>query len=393
MELSNRVQRIKPSPTLAITARAAQLRAEGKDIIGFGAGEPDFDTPNHIRQAAIQAINDGFTRYTAVNGTIELRNAITAKFSRDNGLQYTADQVLVSVGGKQSFYNLAQALLNSGDEVIIPAPYWVSYPDMVLLADATPVIVSSGIEHGFKMTPDQLEAAITHRTRLVVINSPSNPTGAAYSKTELAALGEVLLKYPDIIVASDDIYETILLTDEPFDNILTACPALYDQSIILNGVSKAYAMTGWRIGYAAGPEKLISAMKKIQSQSTSNPTSISQVAAQAALEGDQSCIPLMNKAFMDRHEFVVSALNRIKGVECLYSKGAFYAFPAMHEAINAIPDVNNDVEFGEYLINEAGVALVPGSAFGLPGYMRLSFATSMENLQEGLKRITLVLSN
>jgi aspartate aminotransferase len=387
VELSARVQRVKPSPTLAITARAAQLKAEGKNIIGFGAGEPDFDTPDHIKAAAIEAINAGFTKYTAVNGTVELRKAVAAKFLRDNQLEYSPDQILVSVGGKQSFYNLAQALLDEGDEVIIPAPYWVSYPDMVLLADATPVIIESGLEQRFKITPAQLEAAITPKTKLMVINSPSNPTGAAYSHAELAALGEVLRKHPQVIVASDDIYEHIGWSDEPFKNILTVNPDLYERTIVLNGVSKAYSMTGWRIGYAGGPLKLINAMKKIQSQSTSNPTSISQVAAQAALEGDQAFIDDMNREFKERHDFVIDALNKIDGVECLPSDGAFYAFPKMEAAYEKLDGINNDVEFGEFLINEAGVALVPGSAFGAPGYMRLSFATSMENLKDGLNRI------
>ncbi len=386
MQLSQRVQRIKPSPTLAITARAAQLRAAGKDIIGFGAGEPDFDTPEPIKAAAIEAIRGGFTKYTAVAGTVELRRAVCDKFRRDNGFDYDPEQILVSVGGKQSFYNLAQALLDPGDEVIIPAPYWVSYPDMVLLADGVPVIVPAGIEQGFKINTQQLEQAITPRTRLVVINSPSNPTGATYSREELAALGAILQRHPRIVVASDDIYEHIRLDETPFCNILMACPELHEQAIILNGVSKAYAMTGWRIGYAAGPLDLINAMKKIQSQSTSNPTSIAQVAAQAALEGDQSCIALMNEAFRERHQFVVSALNAMPGVECLSSQGAFYAFPHMARAMEGI-GIKDDVAFGEHLINEIGVALVPGSAFGAPGYMRLSFATSMENLRDGLGRL------
>jgi len=386
VQLSQRVQRIKPSPTLAITARAAQLRAAGKDIIGFGAGEPDFDTPEPIKAAAIEAIRNGFTKYTAVAGTVELRRAVCEKFRRDNGFDYDPEQILVSVGGKQSFYNLAQALLGPGDEVIIPAPYWVSYPDMVLLADGVPVIVMAGIEQDFKISAEQLAQAITPRTRLVVINSPSNPTGATYSREELAALGAVLRQHPRIVVASDDIYEHIRLDEAPFCNILMACPELHDQAIILNGVSKAYAMTGWRIGYAAGPLDLINAMKKIQSQSTSNPTSIAQVAAQAALEGDQSCIAHMNEAFRERHQFVVSALNAIPGVECLRSQGAFYAFPHMAQAMASL-GIKDDVAFGEHLINEIGVALVPGSAFGAPGYMRLSFATSMEHLRDGLGRL------
>ncbi len=386
VQLSQRVQRIQPSPTLAITARAARLRAEGKDVIGFGAGEPDFDTPDFVKEAAIRAIRDGFTKYTAVAGTAELRQAVCEKFRRDNGLEYDPEQVLVSVGGKQSFYNLAQALLDPGDEVVIPAPYWVSYPDMVLLADGVPVIVSAGIEQGFKITPEQLEAAITPRTRLLVLNSPSNPTGATYGRAELAALGEVLRRHPRVLVTSDDIYEHIRLGEQPFCNILMACPDLYERTIVLNGVSKAYAMTGWRIGYAAGPRELIDAMKKIQSQSTSNPTSIAQVAAQAALEGDQSCIETMNAAFRERHRFVVEALNALPGVRCLPSQGAFYAFPHMAQAMESL-GLKDDVAFGEHLIEKIGIALVPGSAFGAPGYMRLSFATSMQNLQEGLGRL------
>jgi aspartate aminotransferase len=391
VELSQRVQRIKPSPTLAVTARAAQLRAEGKDIIGFGAGEPDFDTPEHIKQAAIEAIRAGFTKYTPVAGIPKLRQAVADKFLRDNGLKYKPSQVLVSVGGKQSFFNLTQALLNTGDEVIIPAPYWVSYPDMVLLADGVPVFIDSGIDQGFKITPEQLDRAITRRTRLVVINSPSNPTGATYSRAELAALADVLRRHPHVLVASDDIYEHICLDDgEPFCNILMACPELYDRAIVLNGVSKSYSMTGWRIGYAAGPADLIQAMENIQSQSTSNPTSISQVAAEAALNGDQSFIDGMNRAFRERHDYVVEALNKIRGVRCLPSRGAFYAFPLMQEVIDRLK-LKDDVDLGEYLINVAGVALVPGSAFGAPGYMRLSFATSLDNLKKGLQRITAAL--
>jgi aspartate aminotransferase len=390
VKLSQRVQRIKPSPTLAITARAAQLRAEGKDIIGFGAGEPDFDTPEHIKRAAIEAIERGFTRYTAVAGILPLRQAVVDKFKRENGLEYSAADVLVSVGGKQSFYNLTQALLDPGDEVIIPAPYWVSYPDMVLLADGKPVIVASDIDSGFKISPDALEAAITPRTRLVVINSPSNPTGVTYTRAELAALGEVLLRHPQVLVASDDMYEHVNLDGKPFCNILMACPALHERSIVLNGVSKAYSMTGWRIGYAAGPRPLIAAMENIQSQSTSNPTSISQIAAQAALQGDQSFIKEMNRSFRARHDYVVSALNAIPGVRCLHSNGAFYAFPLMQEVIERL-GMRNDLELGEYFINEAGVALVPGSAFGAPGCMRLSFATGMDNIQAGLKRIAAAL--
>jgi len=389
--LSERVQNIKPSPTLAITAKAKELRAAGKDIIGLGAGEPDFDTPEHIKVAAIEAINSGFTKYTAVDGTPELKQAIIRKFKRDNGFDYNPDQILVSCGGKQSFFNLAQAMLNPGDEVIIPAPYWVSYPDMVILAGATPVIIEAGIEQSFKITAEQLEKAITADTRLFVINSPSNPTGVAYTKSELAALGEVLRRYPQVVIATDDMYEHILWADEPFSSILNACPDLYDRIIVLNGVSKAYSMTGWRIGYAGGPKPLITAMKNIQSQSTSNPTSISQVAAQVALEGNQNCINTMLKAFKERHDFVVKQLNSMHGVKCIESQGTFYAFPSMHGVINCHSEAKDDVALAEFFLSEAGVALVPGSAFGAPGYMRLSYATSMENLAEALKRIKAVL--
>ena len=393
IKLSQRVQRIKPSPTLAVTARAASLRAAGQDIIGLGAGEPDFDTPEHIKQAARDAINAGKTKYTAVDGTVELKNAIIEKFKRDNGLNYQADQVLVSCGGKQSFFNLAQALLDDGDEVIIPAPYWVSYPDMSLLAGGVPVVVHAGQDQAFKITPEQLEAAITEKTKLVVINSPSNPSGKAYTKAELAALGAVLVKYPNILVATDDMYEHILWCDEPFSNIVMACPELYNQTIVLNGVSKAYSMTGWRIGYAAGPTVLIKAMKKIQSQSTSNPTSISQYAAQAALEGDQSCISEMLVAFKERHDYVVEQLNLINGISCISSDGTFYCFPDFNAILDRMDNIDNDVDLAEYILEKAGVALVPGSAFGLDGHMRISIATSMENLVNAIDRIAKLLND
>jgi len=393
MKLSQRVQRIKPSPTLAVTARAASLRAAGQDIIGLGAGEPDFDTPEHIKQAARDAINAGKTKYTAVDGTVELKAAIINKLKNDNQLSYQADQVLVSCGGKQSFFNLAQALLDDGDEVIIPAPYWVSYPDMCLLAGGVPVIVQASQEQSFKMTPEQLEAAITEKTKLVVINSPSNPSGKAYTNNELAALGAVLKKYPNILIATDDMYEHILWCDEPFSNIVMACPELYDQTIVLNGVSKAYSMTGWRIGYAAGPVTLIKAMKKIQSQSTSNPTSISQYAAQAALEGDQSCISEMLVSFKERHDYVVSKLNDIEGVSCIQSDGTFYCFPDFNPILNRMDDISNDVDLAEYILEKAGVALVPGSAFGLDGHMRISIATGMDNLVNAMDRIAKLLNN
>jgi aspartate aminotransferase len=390
-ELSKRVQLIKPSPTLAVTNKANELKAAGKDIIGLGAGEPDFDTPEHIKLAAIEAIHAGQTRYTAVDGTPALKQAIIEKFKRDNKLEYTPDQILVSSGGKQSFFNLSLALLNPGDEVIIPAPYWVSYPDMVKIAEAKPVIIETSLESRFKMTAEQLEAAISPKTRLVVINSPSNPTGIAYTEQELTDIGNVLRKHPEVLIATDDMYEHILWTDAPFINILNICPDLYDRTFVLNGVSKAYSMTGWRIGYAAGPSKVIGAMKKIQSQSTSNPCSISQAAAVAALNGDQSCVGMMVVEFKKRHDYLVSALNSLPGVECISGDGTFYAFPNFQTAIDNNPNLNSDIEMAEHLLSEAGVALVPGSAFGAPGCMRLSFATSMEILKDAISRLEKVL--
>jgi len=386
IQLSDRVQSIKPSPTLAVTARAAAMRAAGKDIVGLGAGEPDFDTPEHIKQAAIKAINDGFTKYTAVDGTPGLKKAIVAKFKRENGFDYETKQVLVSCGGKQSFYNLAQALLNPGDEVIIPAPYWVSYPDMVLLAGATPVIVSAPQSQRFKITPGQLRAALTPKTRLFVINSPSNPTGIAYSLDELKALRAVLKDYPDVVIATDDMYEHIVWKEGSFCNILNACPEFYERTMVLNGVSKAYSMTGWRIGYAAGPAKLIEAMTNIQSQSTSNPTSISQVAAEAGLNGDQGFIKYMVRAFKERHDFVVRELNGMAGVSCLETDGTFYVLPNVQPVIERM-GIADDVALSERLIEQAGVAVVPGSAFGCPGHVRLSIATSMSNLEKAMERL------
>lgn len=387
IKLSDRLSAVKPSPTLAITARAAEMRAAGKDIIGLGAGEPDFDTPQHIKAAAITAINNGFTKYTAVDGTPSLKQAVIDKFKNDNGFDYTLKQILVSSGGKQSFYNLAQALLNKGDEVIIPAPYWVSYPDIALLADAIPVIIKTTQEQSFKISPAQLRTAITDKTRLFVINSPSNPTGVAYSLAELTALAEVLLDYPNIIVATDDMYEHILWQKGSFVNILNACPELYNRTMVLNGVSKAYSMTGWRIGYAAGPEAIIAGMRKVQSQSTSNPTSISQVAAEEALKGDQSCIDTMLVEFKKRHDYVVDELNKMSGIECIKSDGTFYVFPNVKQLISRLEGINNDLDLAEYFIEKADVALVPGSAFGCQGHIRISIATSMENLQTALQRI------
>ncbi|HBL85826.1 MAG TPA: aspartate transaminase [Alcanivorax sp.] len=392
INLSDRVQRIKPSPTLAITSKAAELRAQGKDIIGLGAGEPDFDTPDHIKQAAIEAINAGKTKYTPVDGTPGLKKAVIDKFKRENGLDYEAGQILVSSGGKQSFFNMALALLNDGDEAIIPAPYWVSYPDMVKVAGGVPVILETDLDSRFKITPQQLEQAITPKTRLFVINSPSNPSGMAYSKEELAALGEVLKKHPDIVIATDDMYEHILWTGQPFVNIVNACPELYDRTVVMNGVSKAYSITGWRIGYAGGPQKLIAAMKKVQSQSTSNPASISQAAAEAALSGDQQCVKDMVKAFKERHDYVVDALNKLPGVTCAPGDGTFYAFPDFSGAIADMDGVESCTDLAAQLLETAEVALVPGSAFGAPGCLRLSFAVGMDTLVEAISRIEKALS-
>jgi len=388
--LSQRVAPIQPSPTLAVSARAAAMKAAGHDIIGLGAGEPDFDTPRHIKEAAIEALNQGYTKYTPVDGIPALKQAIIKKLARENQLEYTASQVIVSCGGKQAFYNFAQALLNPGDEVIIPAPYWVSYPDMVMLASARPVIIEAGIAQHFKITPHQLEQAITEKTRVFVINSPSNPTGIHYTDQELAALGAVLMRHPHIVIATDDIYEHILWEGRPFQNLLNLCPGLYHRTIVLNALSKTYAMTGWRIGYAAGPVELIQAMNTIQSQSTSNPTSFAQYGALAALEGDQSCIQEMVTAFQKRHDFVLASLRKIPGVECLPAQGTFYIFPNFQEVIHRL-GMQNDLQLGEFFIEKAGVAMVPGSAFGAPGYMRISFATSINNLEKAMARLTKIL--
>ena len=391
LPLSARVGRIKPSATLAVSARAAELRREGKDVIGLGAGEPDFATPAHIQEAAIQAIREGFTHYTSVDGILELRQAICDKFHRDNGISYEPDQILVSCGGKHSLYNLFQALLNPGDEVIVPAPYWVSYPDIALLADAEPVVIYAGPRQGFKMTPRQLDASITEKTRLFVLNSPSNPTGAAYTRSELNELADVLREYPRVMVVTDDMYESIYWADEPFCSFLSAAPDLHDRTITINGVSKAYAMTGWRIGYAGGPKALIAAMKKIQGQSTTNPCSIAQRAALAALTGDQTCVEEMTRAFRKRHDYLVPALNSLPGVKCLPGAATFYAFPDVTGAIDAIDGVDSDVQFASYLLDEAGVAVVPGSSFGAPGHVRLSFACGLETLEKAVERMRRVL--
>ena len=384
--LAQRVTRIKPSPTLAVTAKAGELKAQGKDVLSLGAGEPDFDTPQHIKDAAHQAIRDGKTKYTPVGGTPAMKQAIIDKMARDNGLTYTPKQVLASCGGKQSCYNLCQALLNDGDEVLIPAPYWVSYPDMVLLADGIPVTMPTTAATRFKITPEQLEAAITPRTRMLWLNSPSNPSGMAYSKAELTALGEVLLRHPRVIIASDDMYEKILWTGEPYSNIVNACPALYDRTVIIHAVSKTYSMTGWRLGWACGPQQLITAMADIQSQSTSNPTSISQAAAVAALNGDQGCVDEMVTAFKRRHDALVADLNTVPGVTCPSGDGTFYVFPNV-EGLMAKLGCKTDLELSDRLLDEALVAVVPGSAFGSPGHLRLSFATSDAVLKGSVERL------
>jgi len=391
LPVSRRVQRVKPSPTLAVTARAARLKAEGKDVIGLGAGEPDFDTPEHIQQAGIDAIRGGFTRYTNVDGINELKDAIIAKFDRDNGIQYERSQILVSSGAKQTIYNLCMALLDAGDEAVIPAPYWVSYPDMVMLADGLPVMPFAGPSQGYKVTPRQLAAAITPKTRLVLLNSPCNPTGAAYTRAELRALGEVLLEHPRIVIGTDDMYEKIYWAEEPFCSLLTAVPELYNRTVTINGVSKAYAMTGWRIGYCGGPKELITAMGTIQGQSTSNASSVSQKAAAAALSGDQTCVAKMNEAFKARHDFVVRGLNSLPGVSCLPGAGTFYAFADVSKAIAGL-GCRDDNEFAELLLTEGGVAVVPGSGFGAPGHMRISFACSLQTLEKAIERMDRVLA-
>jgi aspartate aminotransferase len=386
IRLARRIQRIRPSPTLAVTARAAQLRAEGRDIIGLGAGEPDFETPAHIAEAGVAAIRAGHTRYTNVEGTNELRDAIIGKFRRDNGLEYSRAQILVTSGAKQAVFNLCCALLDVDDEAIIPAPYWVSYPDMVLVADGTPVPVFADAGQGYKITPAQLEAAITPRTRLFILNSPCNPTGAGYSRAELQAFGTVLAKYPDVVIGTDDMYEHIWWGPEPFMSFASANPGLYERTVTINGCSKSYAMTGWRIGYCGGPAEVIAAMAMVQGQSTSNASSISQKAATVALNSSQECVAEMNRAFKERHDLVVAGLNALPGVSCLTGWGSFYAFANIEQAMRTV-GAADDHAFAEFLINEAGVAVVPGSAFGAPGHFRLSFAASTATLNDALGRM------
>ncbi len=389
-QLSRRVQRVKPSPTLAVPARAAKLKAEGKDIIGLGAGEPDFDTPVHIADAGVEAIRKGFTRYTNVDGIVELKDAIIAKFKRDNQISYERNQILVSSGAKQTIYNLCMAVLDPGDEVVIPAPYWVSYPDMVLLADGLPVTPNCPASAGYKLTPRQLEAAITPKTKLLLINSPCNPTGAAYTRAEWRALADVLLRHPRVIIGTDDMYEKIWWGSEPFASLLTVAPELYDRTVTINGVSKAYAMTGWRLGYCGGPKEIVNAMSTLQGQSTSNASSITQKAAVAALNGDEKCVQDMNAEFKKRHDWFIGALNRLPGIVALPASGAFYAWADCSAAMMAF-GIKDDNAFAEMLINDAGVAVVPGSGVGAPTHFRASFACSMATLEKSIERMKKVL--
>jgi aspartate aminotransferase len=392
-KLSERVRAIKPSPTIAVSTKARELQDAGKDVIGLGAGEPDFDTPEHIKAAARDALDRGMTKYTAPDGTPTLKDAVCVKFRRDNQLEFTRDHIVISCGAKHSIYNLIQAVIDPGDEVIVAAPYWVSYTDMAILASGVPVVIETSIEDNFKMTPEQLEAAITPKSRLLVLNTPSNPTGGCYTRADLVALGAVIKRHPQLLVCADDIYEHISWGDEPFCSIATACPDIADQTIVVNGISKVYAMTGWRIGYAAAPLPIAAAMRKMQSQSTSNPTSISQYAAEAALLGDQTCVTDMVKVFKERHDYVLGRLNALPGFRCLPAQGAFYAFPDVSEAIARTEGVENDTEFCEWLLENAGVAVVPGSAFGSEGCLRLSYSTSMEILEDALNRIQKALGN
>jgi aspartate aminotransferase len=384
--ISDSLKRIKPSPTIAVTQKARELRAAGKDVIGLGAGEPDFDTPDNVKNAAIKAIKNGDTKYTAVDGTPALKKAIIAKFKRENKLSYSADQITVGTGGKQVLYNAFMATLNKGDEVIIPAPFWVSYPDMVLLAGGKPKIVKCTEQEGFKLTPSKLRKAITKKTKWLILNSPSNPTGAGYTKKEIEELAKVLIKNKKVHILSDDIYEHIKYDNFNFYTIAQNSK-LKDRTLTMNGVSKSYAMTGWRIGYAAGPKDIIKAIGKIQSQSTSNPSSISQAAAVEALNGNQGFIQKRSKAFKERRDFVVKSLNNINGINCLTPNGAFYVFPSCKGLLTKKTKLKTDTDFVQKLLEKSNVAVVQGSAFGLDGYFRISYATSMQNLKKAMERI------
>jgi len=384
---SSRLDLIKPSATIMVTMKAMELKAQGKDIVSLGAGEPDFDTPSHIREAGIAAINEGKTRYTAVDGTPELKAAIIDKLRRDNSLEFSAQEVIASNGAKQCLYNLMVAALNHGDEVIVPAPYWVSYPDMVKLADGQPVILATTAENDFKITAKQLQNSLTENTRMIILNSPSNPTGKVYSEEEYREIGDVLLEHPKVLIACDDIYEFIYWGEGSYRTFLNTCPELRDRTLVINGVSKGYAMTGWRIGYLAGPEDLVKAMRKVQSQSTSCPGSVSQAASVAALVGPQDCVQEMRQAFEARYEFMYEALNTLPGVQCASCDGAFYAFPSFQDFIDGREDISNDVELAAWMLEEAGVATVPGSAFGAPGHLRLSYAAGMDFLEDAVGRM------
>ena len=389
--IAERMSLIKPSPTMAVTKLAAEMKAAGKDVIGLGAGEPDFDTPDHIKNAAITAIKNGETKYTAVDGTPALKKAIVNKFSKDNNIEYNMDEIIVSVGGKQVLYNALMSSINPGDEVIIPSPYWVSYPDMVALAGGIPIIVEGKESNNFKVIPDDIKNKISDKTKWIIINSPSNPTGSSYTKSELEDLGNLLLNYENIFIMSDDIYEKIIYDNFKFYSLAEVVPALKDRILTVNGVSKAYAMTGWRIGYAGGPKELISSMAKLQSQSTSNPSSISQAAALAALEGPEEFLSERNDKFRIRRDMVVDMLNNCNGLSCLKPSGAFYVYPScsgvIGKALTSGKVIENSIDFSSYLLESEGVAVVPGSAFGADPFFRISYATSDSILEEACKRI------
>ena len=384
--LSNRVQKVKPSATITISAKAMELRANGIDVISLSAGEPDFDTPEHIKKAAIEAINKGQTKYTQVDGTPELKDAIINKFSKDNNLHYQRENIIVSTGAKQTLFNLFQSVLGSDDEVVIISPYWVSYPDMVILADANPVIMKTHQEDNFDIDMDSFRAALTDKTKLLILNSPSNPTGITYTKAQYESMGKILSDYPNVLIATDDMYEHIYWGNEPFTSFAEVCPNLFDRTITINGVSKAYAMTGWRIGYCGAPKSIVQGMKKIQGQSTSNPSSISQVAAIAALNGPHDAVNMMVGEYKKRHDYLCDALNKINGFNTSPGTGAFYLFPEVSSVIES-KGFADDIEFSSFLIDQANVAVIPGSAFGAEGCIRISYATSMELLKESIARI------
>lgn len=389
IELSELVNRIESSPTMLLAGRTTALKAQGKDIINLSVGEPDFDTPEFIKAAAIKALQAGKTKYTPVAGIPSLRQAVADKFLRENQLEYQSEQIIISAGAKQCIFNACMALLNPGDEAIIPAPYWVSYPDIVKITGANPVSITTNIEQKYKITAEQLENAITKQTKLIILNSPSNPSGAIYSSAELKALAEVLLAYPGIYIITDDIYEHINWSGSSFCNIVNVCPKLYDRTVVVNGASKVYAMTGWRIGYAAAPLAITQAMQKVQSQSTSCAGSFAQAATEAALNGDQTCVQTMLQAFKQRHDYVFEVLSSIDGIEVIRSEGTFYTFPNMQAIIDRIKNIQTDIELSDHLLTEAGIAVTSGTAFGLPGSMRISYAIDMDNLSNALNRLKL----